>query len=314
MLVERDATSSGVQIAAALTRNAEMAKSVNLIRSDSKQDVYQIVADRTNAEFAALGLDWTLDRNDVKKATIATIYGGTHRTAYKELALAVGVGYSSNPDAFRAFWGVLKDVMAGVIQVERYFRIILRHIEERGYEVMELPLPTGGTAVFRAKYPLKNIDGSVRIRKSRSKEQLRAQLREAPESKKDSIAKSSYAASYRLAMPYRPKRFAPKSVTASYIQGYDAAILATVQLRLAEQGVYPLCKHDAFLLDQSHEDLLIRTFREAMYDLFKGHPLDDLRDRLQERYDIELPTFDEIYGYGDFDPNELLKATHLVAE
>ena len=74
------------------------------------------------------------------------------------------------------------------------------------------------------------------------------------------------------------------------------------------------CKHDAFLIDIEHEAVLLSVFKETMIELFSGRPLDDLADQLEARYEVKMPRFGEMFGYGQFSPGDMKHARHLIAE
>ena len=312
-LIERDATSSGVQIASALSRNAEMAAVVNLLPSNEQRDIYKVVAEMTNRKWAELGFDQRLVRGDTKRATIAIVYGGSHKTAYESLAETIGLSFNQAPDVFRAFWQSLSETMTGVMQVEKYITKLCNIIQQSGVHRLEFPVPTGGVCVFEAAHPTVRVRGQVKVAKARTDEEAAAEVDRSRDEIKDRVADSSMVTTYETHLPAGVKQFPGKSVTAAYIQGFDAAVLATTQLKLFEAGVQAWCKHDAFLVDPADERTLIKCFRESMVELFDGYPLDDLRDQLSARYSVELPSFDDIYGYGDFDPRDMLGAQYLIA-
>ena len=246
-LIERDATSSGVQIASALSRNAEMAAVVNLLPSNEQRDIYKVVAEMTNRKWAELGFDQRLVRGDTKRATIAIVYGGSHKTAYESLAETIGLSFNQAPDVFRAFWQSLSETMTGVMQVEKYITKLCNIIQQSGVHRLEFPVPTGGVCVFEAVHPTVRVRGQVKVAKARTDEEAAAEVDRSRDEIKDRVADSSMVTTYETHLPAGVKQFPGKSVTAAYIQGFDAAVLATTQLKLFEAGVQAWCKHDACL-------------------------------------------------------------------
>lgn len=73
-----DATCNGLQHLAAMVRDFNVGRSVNLVDSDLIQDIYNTVASRVNS---ALTLDFSIDRSFVKKVVMCVPYNVSGYTA-----------------------------------------------------------------------------------------------------------------------------------------------------------------------------------------------------------------------------------------
>ena len=289
-MIELDHTSSGAQICAALVRDDEFAALVNLKAGRKKADLYAAVASEANAEFAALGSSAEpLNRSDVKTAVIAAIYGGTHITASDSLTAATGLKQSENKAEHSAFWKAIKSKMKPVMAVESYIKALVEAVSE-SHDSFELPLASGGSVTF---YP-------------KAKETV----------KKKCLHRSNFLTGEKLNSKWEVEepaeaKVAVKSVTASYVQGYDALILAKVQARLVDAGIPFLAKHDAYLVDEADAEALMTIVKDVMVELFSGYPLNDLKEALEAKYEMELPAFE---AYGSFDPASILDSNFVIAE
>ena len=291
MLIELDHTSSGAQICAALVKDAEFAGLVNLQAASKKSDLYMAVVKSANAKFADLGSDIKLDRHDVKKAVIAAIYGGTHQTASASLTEATGLAQKDAPELHSAFWLAIKEVMSPVMLVEKYVGKLVKAVAEVS-ETFELPLASGGTVLFRPQ----TADAPVKASELHQVDPFTGQVKYQKLNLDDTTELQA--------------KLQVKAITAAYVQSFDAYILANVQDKLAEAGVYFLAKHDAYLVAPEYEEFLKQTVSAVMADMFAGKPLDDLRAALESKYQIDLPQFED---YGSFDANVILGAKFLIA-
>jgi len=287
--VELDHTSSGVQIAAALARDQQAAKAVNLVPAAKKADLYTAVAVKANASFKALGLDLTLNRSDVKKAVIARVYGGGHKTAYHGLAEATGLKPAEHPEAFKAFNEAVKEQMAGVVKVQAYFTYLAKAVQAAGNSSFALTLPNG--VLYTVFFDYKEV--AV---------------------KSFNLIDSDEVVSQADELSYLGDKVdvgtASRQMVAGYVQGLDAHLLAQAEVALAEAGVPFLCKHDAYLISDEHAPLLHEAVKKAFYETFSADLLADVHAQVVSTYGLDVQPFSD---YGAFSVSDVLNASYMLA-
>ena len=312
--IELDHTSSGAQIAAALTRDAEMAAMVNLTASDEQADLYTIILKDTNKAFAKMGIDWKLDRDAVKPAVIATIYGGGHSPIYEALDSATGARFKDSPEAYRAFLEIISNRMASLRMIEKYISYILKEMTKSGITDFELPLAGGASLRIDQKeteetigeYRPRGIKPYKTIRKAcQPSRNEREELRKAAEAKGD-----KHEAHLPLTAP--KMAFEPKSVTAKVIQGFDAHLLASAKIKLAKRGIRTYAKHDAYLVPAEAQATLLEVVKATFLETFEDDHLGNLAKHLNEAHNLNLETFESFSGYGTWTPEEILDANFII--
>ena len=293
-ILEMDHTSSGVQIAAALARDARTAAVVNIAGGTKKSDLYTVVFTDANARLAALGSDVRLTRSDVKKAVIATIYGGTYRNAYEAFFAATGIVFSGESSPlYRALKDAVEDAMSGVVAVQRYVAELIRAIAADGNDSMTVRLAHGGLMTYRLQdTEAKGFGVKCEYVARDSTERVFAERLDFLSGDADVSGTA-------------------KSVTAGLIQSFDASMLAAVEAKLLTSGVRFLAKHDAYLIDESDFVALRSIVRETFFDFFSDDCLTAFRDDLAERYGLDLPLFDR---FGSYDVSAVLASDFLISE
>ena len=292
--IELDHTSSGVQIAAALAKHAEMAATVNMVKADEKSDLYTLVANDTNAAFKQLGVDIALGRDDVKAAVIAKIYGGTHHNDKQELAGVVPFSQDDEPEAFKAFTDAMNAKMAGVVNVQAYFAYIAKKLDAAGITCFDLLLADGSYVTVKA------------VNKKPKFVTEKAQVYDCAKATSESFGMKVEVVAIYKAMP-------AKSMVAKYIQSFDAFLLAQVKVALVEAGIPVYAKHDAYLVPDAFRNEVVAIAQQVMYETFKVDHLAALTADLNEKYDLDLDSFESKYGYGSYDPEQILSANFLIA-
>ena len=291
--IELDHTSSGVQIAAALARDAGTASIVNINGGDAKSDLYTEVFQTANRGFESIGSDVRLNRADVKRAVISVIYGGTHSTIYGSFKAATGLGFDGNEDLYRIFKTAIDDRLSGVVTIQRYFEHVAQSVHKAGHDAIEIRVANG--ALFRV--PFRTGEGAV---------------------DKFDVKYISAKGAERItleALPFDNGRInvrgTAKTLVAGFIQSFDAEILARVQQRLAEAGIRFLSKHDAYLIDSSRHNDLTEIVKGVFFETFSDDHIEALRLDVQNRYGIELERFGH---YGNYDVAAVLGSDYLVSE
>jgi DNA-directed RNA polymerase len=293
--IELDHTSSGVQIAAALARDARTAAIVNIAGGTRKSDLYSVVFAGANDRLARLGSDIRLTRADVKRAVIARVYGGGFGTSDDAFAKATGLALSDETRSlFRALSDAIRDEMSGVVTVQRYFAYIVRKLAAAGHDSISLTLANESVYVCQFAPEVKTLPMFDVSYIHDDNTERKAQF---------------------VGVEYRTGELdlsaTAKSVCASFIQSFDAMLLARVQVRLYESGIRFFAKHDAYLIDASDRAALTRFVQEEFFALFTPDWLGRTRRDLSERYGIE---FDSFAAYGDYDVSAVLSSDFLISE
>jgi DNA-directed RNA polymerase len=289
MLVQLDHTSSGVQIAAALAKHSTTAAAVNIAGGESKSDLYTNVASAANASLQLLGSPIVLKRADVKKAVIAKVYGGTHKTIYQAFAEATGLSHSAETaPLFATLKDAIDDQMSGVVTVQKWFKQIVEALHASGASEITITLPHGGKltvpfAYGEAVLPMfvAKVDGET--------------LHAVNVSYSTGVVNVSGTA---------------KSLVAQYIQSFDATLLAMTQIGLDDAGIWFLTKHDAYLVEKEDEAAVLPIVQQAFFGLFSINHLDNLHAEILATYGVDVGRFN---AYGDYDVAQVLKSKFIIA-
>ena len=291
--IELDHTSSGVQIAAALTRDAEMAAVVNLVQASEKSDLYTIICEEVNAKFEALNSEVKLSRPDVKAAVIAKVYAATHLNDRAELAQVIPYTEKEKPELYAAFSLVLKEKMAAVVKVQKYFAYLARQLDKLNLDSVTFPVADKSLVTVKPQ-PLKPKYQTERA-----------------------MVYQPYCEAVDTLIQVEVKTSAmklnAKSMVAKFIQSFDAYILAQVKVRLVEASIPVYAKHDAYLVPPQHKEELVAITQQVMFETFSCSPIDELTEYLQDTYQIELESFDSMFAYGEYDVQQVLAAEFLIA-
>jgi len=291
--IELDHTSSGVQIAAALARDESSATIVNINGGSAKRDIYNEVVAASNKGFKALGSPVRLTRADVKKAVIATIYGGTHKTVYEAFQVATGLGFKGNEEVYRVFKAAIDDKLKGVVTVQRYFEYIAKEVHATGASGVTLALASGAEFYVRFRSG-EGVISKSDVSYTNGKGESRAFITDVTYNNgKDNVIGTA------------------KELVAGFVQAFDAEVLARVQVRLAEAGIRFFSKHDAYLIEERHRDELTEIVKRVFFEVFSVDHLAALREDVQARYGIELEPFD---AYGRYDVTAVLGSNYLVSQ
>ena len=294
-IIEMDHTSSGVQIAAALSRDDRTASVVNINGGDKQTDMYAVVYKNANARLVAAGSKIRLGRSDVKTAVIATIYGGTKRNSDTAFAEITGLQKTTaNAHLFACLSDAIAYEMSGVVTVQRYIRKLIDAIHAAGHDSVTFTLANGAQSTVRIDRKTENVRGYDYSRKNTRCEIERAYF--------DKI--EHYADGYDVSG-------AAKTVAARFIQSFDAAMLARTQTQLAGAGVSFLAKHDAYLIDESDFETLRGIVQRVFFEFFSVDRLAAFRSDLVDRYGIDFAHFD---AYGSYDVESVLSSKFLLSE
>jgi len=295
-IIEMDHTSSGVQIAAALSRDDRTASVVNINGGDKQTDMYAVVYKNANARLAAAGSKIRLGRSDVKTAVIATIYGGTKRNSDTAFAEITGLQKTTaNAHLFACLSDAIAYEMSGVVTVQRYIRKLIDAIHAAGHDSVTFTLANGAQSTVR-------IDRKTNVLRGK-RVRYTASFGDVIDTDFDRGIEY-YADGYDVSG-------AAKTVAARFIQSFDAAMLACTQTQLAGAGVSFLAKHDAYLIDESDFETLRGIVQRVFFEFFSVDRLAAFRSDLVDRYGIDFAHFD---AYGSYDVESVLSSKFLLSE
>ena len=292
MFIELDHTSSGVQIAAALARDAGVAASVNIVSGDKKGDLYAIVARKSNKALKAAGIDFpALDRKSVKTSVISKIYGASHDSVYKGLEAATGISSADSNGAYKIVHDVIKGELGAIVAIENYFQQVVKTLADAGHTSVAVTLPSG---------VLFTVDFSD---KEKVVDDFDVHYYENGHDFHSKVSGLSVKGDLNVSA-------AGRELTAGYIQSLDAYILASVQVKLAAAGIVFLAKHDAYIVDEADADALLGIVKECFFDIFKDDLLAALHAELTAKYGDIFEAFD---SYGTYDVADVLAADFIIA-
>jgi len=289
MMIELDHTSSGAQIAAALAKDQQTAINTNLTKANTQADLYTIIAKAANKELKAQGFSLKLERGQIKKAIIAKIYGGTKKSTTASFTEGTGLDSKQHAQEITILEDAINANMAGLATLMGWLTKIAKEVYKKGFPGITITMPHGGA--FTADF--KNQQGFA--------DEFTIHL---PKNQ-DNYVKGIF---------YWGKDPAPtktaKTLMAGFIQGLDAYILAKTQEQLAEQGIFFLAKHDAYLIRQEDAPALLKITQQVFWEIFQEDHLANLHAELKAKYGIETPAFS---SQGTYDLNEVLQANYMLA-
>jgi DNA-directed RNA polymerase len=280
MKIELDNTSSGLQIAAALTKDNDSAVLANLYYSEGKKDIYKSVLKTfyKSAAFKSSGVSKSdFCRDDVKPAVIAKIYGGGEKPVNDALAAALP-GCED-----KALFEALNDAVNGTIPalpaLFAHFEAVVAALDAAGYTAVTFTSAAGTvtTINFDEKETYKAYDSD------KTKTFVLAN---------SDIANTSYGSGIYYASEVDVSSTA-KSLAATVIQGLDALLLMKTGLKLFAAGIDYLPKHDAYIIDAENAEFLKTSAAEAFYEIFSNDILGDFDAELAANYpNADLPVFE----------------------
>lgn len=305
--IAMDATCSGAQILAALTKDRAAGEKVNLTRSSVRRDVYMEVANLA----CVLTVDhdfWGLeenrpDRSLAKKPTMTSMYSAGKRAHFgsvldtlTERAEKRGVfkGLEGMPlyEAKQAFQTAhepqahfmaeilcesLKGVLPGPMEAMNNFKEVAKACSEAQQPIC---YTTIHGFLFKQAYRGRN--------KYRADVFMRGQR-------------------VQLVIHEMTNRIvAHRSITAAspnIVHSFDATLMLSTVLSLLENGVDDFMMiHDSFAVPAGHVDTLHQVIREEFVNLFSGNTLEDLYTAISMNAGI---TLDPPFVVGDLDITEV---------
>lgn len=274
--VRLDATCSGIQHLAAMTRDLDSGRAVNLMDTGKREDIYaevatvavQIAADRAAAgDELALGWIGNVKRNTVKRAVMTTPYGVTARGIAEQLVndgFCKPFGRKQQHKA--ANW--LRDVIVDALEdrigapraAMRYFQDVAGACAD-AEKPLTFRTPSG--MVVRQAYW-----GSHTRRVNTLFGRLQYTV-----------------ADTELGLIRKKMR---QSAAPNVIHAFDAGHLALTVDELAAEGVQDLALiHDSYGTHATDIDLMGRVLRETFHSIYSTNQLEGFRESVRELTGVE---------------------------
>ena len=305
-----DGSCSGIQHYAALLRDEEAGRAVNLVPSDKPGDLYGDVATQgheitrnSKQPFALEWHTWKLDRKIVKRAVMTLPYGSTFLTCldytreaardrYKQQGTPAWLTEENEQDAHVALakftWEAMSNVVKGPIRGMSYVKKLVNtwanHCPEKKFSWVS---PCGLPVV--TDYPMQRVHVGAVV----------AGIGEAQ-------VKLNYS---ELAPEVNWARVA-RAAPPNFVHSLDASHLLLSLKRAHEEGITQLAVvHDAFGTTPSKTAALARILREEFAKLYQEDPFERLRAPLRAR-GVELP---EAPAMGSLRVEDIARSEYLFA-
>lgn len=282
-----DATCSGLQILAGLTRDHSTAQLVNVFPGDKPQDAYRAVASKAAELLTADGradLAGMLDRKVTKRTVMTIPYNATKHSnrGYIREALREK-GAELEPGDLSLITNAVRSAMASIVPgamsvMDWIKREVSKAIRERGAKELKWKTPSGFTVVQRL-----NVQNTTEI-----KLQVLGRM-------KMMVADGD--------KPDQPELNRHKASTApNFIHSLDASLLHLAFLKFNKPFTVI---HDSVLCRAGDMTELNKIVRETYCDIFKGNVLQDFADAIGAETPPPM--------VGDLDLNQVTNSTYFFS-
>ena len=280
--VQMDGACNGSQHWSAIMKDDGLASLVNVVPSETPQDLYQHVADastdylnenKTNPWCAKFLEYWQgkLSRKITKRSTMCDAYGLTFYGIQKYMKLEGHVDWVPHETQAGAIVELARAVQAGLGTAlesanrgKEYLRAITNIVSSMG-EHLTYTVPSG----------FKVVHHYTKIRKRRS---LAA------------LFNNKELIFWEDAGDLHAKK-AEQGIPPNYIHSLDASHLICTVFVLYNMGMSSFSMiHDSYGCHAPFIDDLIKVTKEQFYEMHKVNLLQELKEQIEERYGITLPT------------------------
>jgi len=299
--IHQDGTCNGLQHYAALGGDIYGAKSVNVLPSDSPQDVYSevlsLVQARVNADAAnkipiALLLVDKLQRKIIKQTVMTSVYGVTFIGARKQIENAIKDKYPTFPEdklfeatsyITRLTFDSLKEMFTGAKDIMSWLAKSANLISKQGYFVnWETPLGLPINQAYK------------KCKKNQLIETSKARLRVVT---KDMI-------------PVHTRR-QTTAFPPNFVHSLDSTHMLLTALECNKRSITFGSVHDSFWSHACSIDEMNVILRKQFYDLHSRPLLENLLNFWKHKYpDIKFP---DLPKRGDLDLKEVMNSTYFFS-
>jgi len=300
-----DASNNAVQIYSLLMRDAELARSTNVVASEGPQDAYSEIAARVTQRceeaVSAMGRSWLAHfggavPRDVCKAVLVGLVYGAHAqglvkavlTWYEELPTWPFGARAAFPFCRWLAWEIhhtLREYTPGTFETLKWLRGVGRTCAKGGWP-----------AVWTSPSGFEVVQDHRKAQNRRVVTMIGEVVREEP------LAKDTD----------RPDaQMQARSLPPNFVHSLDAAVLHLALGKLEERGVGAVATaHDAFAVHAAHVGTLHRTLRETYAEVFATDLLGELHAEMVRRTGL---AFDAPPTGGELDPAAVRESAYLFS-
>ncbi len=295
--VQVDGSCNGLQHFSAMCRDARGGEAVNLLRSDTPSDIYEIVSDSARTRNRSSAWDGKISRGLVKRPVMTTPYGATvfgmREQILSELKhmrdKGIDLGFDGDMwaeanDLAKTVWGAIGDTLVSAREIMTWLQECAKRMEG---DSIYWHVPTGFLIKQRYLRPARRRIATILNGKI-------SQLTLVHASNKSNTRKHVNAISPNL------------------VHSLDACHLMLTVNKAKERGIEDfMVVHDSFGTHAGNIPVLVDTLRETFHEMYtKENILDGIHNELRWQTDKELPKPPPM---GDLDMDEVLKSEFFFA-
>jgi DNA-directed RNA polymerase len=311
--VNVDGSCNGLQLYSLMLRDSVAGKLVNLLPSDTPQDIYQLVANAVNEKlkvhasedrpYAQQWLDYGVKRSTTKRSIMTICYGSTRYSCtdfvIEDLTKRQDKG-EHHPfvnDLFRPASYLASVIWDSIGDNLKSARVGMKYLQEIAKIVSKEQLPIHwvtpvGFPVYQSYPEMK----SKRVKAMLMGEVIKPRIN-AETDKTDKLRMSN-------------------GVAPNVVHSVDSAgMIKTVNIA-HKNGIRNFCNvHDSFGTTAGDVEMLNKSIREAFIDMFSNHDIlekfrQDVEKQLPDKLKAKLP---EVPSKGDLDINKLRESKFFFA-
>jgi DNA-directed RNA polymerase len=311
--VAMDGSCNGIQIFSSLLRDHVGGKAVNLIPSDSPEDIYKEVADvviekleNSNDILAKQWLDFGISRKATKRSVMVLPYGGTRyscRSFVEEYIKDMVEAGSVEPwgdDRFKPSIYLANIVWASIGEVVIAARSAMDWLQEVAKIVSSQRLPI----VWTTPTGFVVMQNYVDFISQRVKTQLG-----------DSATKRNMHLTVIEPTNKINKRKQTTGISPNFVHSLDASVLVQSVNRASKAGIKNFSMiHDSYGTLAEDSEVLATSLREAFTEMFQDNLLEKFRDEVCAVLPPELLSeVPEIPKFGRLNLNGILTSDYFFA-
>lgn len=312
--VSSDATCSGLQHLAAMTGDMEVGSMVNLVPSEARQDIYQVVAEQVNDVLKLrndqIAIHWRnkVDRGLVKENVMTVPYSVTYDGMVRQLKQSIS-GHRNGAELLpkdvidhshylaKISKEVIDSLLIKPLAAQRYMKAVTRMNNAQG-NIMQWETPTGFPVRMENNKPiLKRIQSFL-----------------------DSLGDDKKRITTKVTIANEPKIDSEKqlsSISANVVQSMDAALLMRTVSKCRSLGVTGFhMVHDSFGTHVADKVAMDKCIRESFYELYSTFDvLRELRKDLEEikKYQLQGIDIPSLVKKGDLDLSGVIESDYFFS-
>ena len=302
-----DGSCNGIQHYSAMLRDEVGGKSVNLMPSETPEDIYKDVADLTVAKLrlddstmATKWLDWGITRKDSKRSVMVLPYGGTLFSCRSFIQdtmqdrIEAGEEDVFGEESFKAaiflakiMWEAIGETVIAAREAMGWLQKGARLVAKEGLPIV-WTTPDGFTVV--QSYPEQK---SRRVETQLGQQMIKLTLKED--------------------LPTLDKSRMANAIAPNFVHALDGTALRMCVTKSVKEGVNQFAMvHDSYGTNAADTETLARCLREAFVEMYTDHDvLREFKDEITQVTDAsELP---ELPPMGTLDLNLIMESDFFFA-